>query len=376
MKYGNKLLAVFLLISAIVLFCFVDFKPTEYSIEINKSLIERVKLTIISTVKPKTVRIHPKEIAPFNPKHQSEGQSYNGGQGHRERQPQRYLTIYPLDGRSGRLGNFCFRYASALGIAKANNMTLVLPDTPLVREMRLYFKITAPLDTELVSPPPAHSYKNISESHWGMFNAKYFTLPAQTNIRLTWVYSQSWKYFYPIEDEVKRQLTFTDSLSRDSRLFVQGVRNRLNPIKHIIGLHVRRGDFLLQNHQKWGYAVANKQFFSKATKYFVDKYGAGNVLFLVTSDDRFWCQHNLEFHGAHARFPPEQNTPLKDLAVLAACDHHIISVGSFGWWAAWLGAVLRPSAEVLYYKDFPTPGSKHARNHNPVDYYLPNWKGM
>ena len=53
----------------------------------------------------------------------------------------RFLTITPLDGRAGRLGNFCFRYAAALGIAARNNMTLVLPDTLFVREMTKLFQL-------------------------------------------------------------------------------------------------------------------------------------------------------------------------------------------------------------------------------------------
>jgi len=53
----------------------------------------------------------------------------------------RYLTITPLDGSEGRLGNFCFRYAAALGIAAKNNMTLVLPATGFVHSMREIFNV-------------------------------------------------------------------------------------------------------------------------------------------------------------------------------------------------------------------------------------------
>jgi len=53
----------------------------------------------------------------------------------------RLLTITPLDGSAGRLGNFCFQYAAALGIAAKNNMTLVLPDNTFVRSMREMFAI-------------------------------------------------------------------------------------------------------------------------------------------------------------------------------------------------------------------------------------------
>jgi len=34
----------------------------------------------------------------------------------------------------------------------------------------------------------------------------------------------------------------------------------------------------------------------------------------------------------------EGDDAAEDMALLAACDHIILSLGTFGWWAAWLGA--------------------------------------
>ncbi|XP_067930186.1 galactoside alpha-(1,2)-fucosyltransferase 2-like [Watersipora subatra] len=278
----------------------------------------------------------------------------------------RYLTINPLDGSVGRLGNFCFRYAAALGIALANDMQLVLPDTELVREMISVFRITAPLQSELnVS---LNSFISIREKHWGIFDGNFFALPLNLNVSLTWVYSQSFKYFSSIEELVRREFSLTGYLEDKIQAYMSELRNNYKP-SYIIGMHVRRGDFLTSSHQKWGYAVAPKQFFSQATSYFTKKYGK-NVLFIVGSDDRSWCEQEIDFNGARAIFAPNK-TAVEDFITLIACDHHIVSVGSFGWWSAWLGR-----GDVVYFKGFPIPHSNHAANHRHEDYYPPNWIGF
>lgn len=279
-------------------------------------------------------------------------------------QSRRYLTIAPLDGSVGRLGNFCFRYASALGIAKANNMTLILPDTPLVQEMRRNFHITAESESDV--DVPRANFINVTELHWGVFDTRYYLLPKKVNVRLKWVYSQSWKYFYPIHRTVSKELAARDIVANSSRTFLQKFRVRhKRPI--VIGVHVRRGDFLEPIRQQWGYAVASADYFAKAIKYFTDKFGLDKLSFVVSSDDREWCEKSLNFSSAPYTYTPGSSA-VEDFVILTQCDHHIISVGSFGWWTAWLG-----NGEVVYYKDFPTPGSTHSTNHNPHDYYISKW---
>jgi hypothetical protein len=35
--------------------------------------------------------------------------------------------------------------------------------------------------------------------------------------------------------------------------------------------------------------------------------------------------------------PPAGSNLMTDMALMAACDHNIITNSSFSWWAAWLG---------------------------------------
>jgi hypothetical protein len=45
------------------------------------------------------------------------------------------------------------------------------------------------------------------------------------------------------------------------------------------------------------------------------------------------------------------NSPGTDFAILAGCDHMIMSIGTFGWWIAWLGAHQR-GGDVLYFANY------------------------
>lgn len=133
-----------------------------------------------------------------------------------------------------------------------------------------------------------------------------------------------------------------------------------------VGLHVRRGDFLAHGHQEYGYNVAPREYFTNAIKWFTDRFGK-NIVFLVASDDLDWCKQNLDFQGAQ-HVMSGSATAMDDFAMLVSADHHIISVGSYGWWAAYLGG-----GHVVYYRDWPRPGSPHASHHNPTDYYFWDW---
>ena len=60
-----------------------------------------------------------------------------------------------------------------------------------------------------------------------------------------------------------------------------------------------------------------------------------------------------------------------DLAVLASCDHFIMSTGTYGWWAAWLtGGV------VVYYKYPAREGSLYSKHFNGDDFFPPHWIPM
>jgi len=69
-------------------------------------------------------------------------------------------------------------------------------------------------------------------------------------------------------------------------------------------------------------------------------------------------------------FSVKHNTS-HDLALLANCDHSIMTTGTFSWWAAWLA-----NGITVYYTDFPRPGSILSTRMRSKDFFRPDWIGM
>lgn len=127
-----------------------------------------------------------------------------------------------------------------------------------------------------------------------------------------------------------------------------------------VGLHVRRTDYVQFSKQVLGKRVASKAFYQEAMDYFEEEYPDDSVYFLAVSDDLNWVRKhlggrkNLVVAGSHGSgeddglgevrgdtIPVEIITLIlskvgKDLALLAACDHTILSQGLFGTWGGFL----------------------------------------
>lgn len=83
--------------------------------------------------------------------------------------------------------------------------------------------------------------------------------------------------------------------------------------------------------------LVGETYFTRAMKYFREKYPSS--LFVVTSDDMDWCRKYLIPINNDIEYAGNENTgsPAEDMALLAACNHTIISYGNFGFWSAYLG---------------------------------------
>ena len=59
------------------------------------------------------------------------------------------------------------------------------------------------------------------------------------------------------------------------------------------------------------------------------------------------------------------------MATLSKCQHLIMSVGTFGWWAGFL-----TGGDVIYYTPPFREGAPLGRGFSEDDYYPPRWIGM
>lgn len=143
----------------------------------------------------------------------------------------------------------------------------------------------------------------------------------------------------------------------------------------IIGIHVRRSDLLKPSNIEFGYKSADADYIEKAIKFIAHRLHDKHLTLLLLGDDLAWNQNfssylkNVfdEFHIV--ALPPR--SPAIDLCILTLCDHVIMTVGTFGWWAAYLSPGLK-----IYQLEQVTNASEISLGFNSGDYFPPDWIGL
>ena len=59
------------------------------------------------------------------------------------------------------------------------------------------------------------------------------------------------------------------------------------------------------------------------------------------------------------------------MATLAKCNHVIMSVGTFGWWAGYFSG-----GDVIYFTPPFEAGSRLDKGYSEEDFFPPKWIGM
>lgn len=124
-----------------------------------------------------------------------------------------------------------------------------------------------------------------------------------------------------------------------------------------VGVHVRRTDYA--NHLEVLYQVdqVDEAYFTRAMDFYQSKYN-NSAIFIFVSDDMEWVRDTFQNRpdvallGNEKVLPNDVKHPFsfsedvgEDLALLANCNHTIMSFGTFGLWGAMLagGNVVLPS---------------------------------
>jgi hypothetical protein len=106
-------------------------------------------------------------------------------------------------------------------------------------------------------------------------------------------------------------------------------------------VHVRRGDAVWRKGESDSLPVWQDDYLSyvKAAMDLIRK-KAGQVTFLIFSDDIEWCKQMACF-GTDCEFLESDqfgDNPAIDLLLMSACSHHIVANSTYSWWAAWATA--------------------------------------
>lgn len=271
----------------------------------------------------------------------------------------------------GRLGNMMFAYASLVGIAREAGRTPVLPVNHFLRSS---FHIRAP-----ALPHQLSGVTKLSETLAGAYDSQFEQFHSDKQLLELVGYFQSWKYFINIEPLVRAEFTFRSHVTAAVDKFLQlKVKENYGPNVHrrdviLIGIHVRVGDLIFDSNIERGYSIARPDYFTAAMEWFQHRFPHDQLLFILATDDRKWCRDNFPYKSSR-KFPvvlTALGPDVQDLGILAACNHTIITVGSFGWWAAWLSGGI-----TVYYQNFPRFNSSLAREYVLDDYYPDKWIAM
>ena len=264
----------------------------------------------------------------------------------------------------GRLGNNMFEFASSQAIASRNNLVPVYDtdndlfdvfDIPNVKSRK----------------EECTNCKKMSYRHPNFYISAYLydsntecigtvSCYENTSVILRGYY-HSWHFFKYMMNEIKTMFKFKPwIIEKATKYLHKNIPSYWTDETFVrIGVHIR----LLDRKQEW-----NTSYLFDAAFYYTQQFS--NVQFIVCSDDMTeakkvfpeWLSRSVLY---------SDNRYEVDLAILASCNHSIITVGTFGWWGAWLAG-----GQVVYYSDFPPLKPRYlnvTREQVQKDYYLPQW---
>ena len=264
----------------------------------------------------------------------------------------------------GRIGNCLFAIAAVFTLGRQTN------HRPILADGFEYLNVSFPnlhMDFEKL-PPDEENVRVLGEHGFSTYSPDLFTNVPQVDIVLSGYY-QSFKYFKGIEDEIRTLFYFSDKLLLHADQVLHNIKDEyFSQNKHIagnltfIGLHIRYDDFAKQSNQDLGYTVASVAYIYRAMYYFRMRYN--NTVFVLRSDSPEWCRENII---AEDLFHPSRGTAEEDLALLSRCNHTIVTVGTYSWWAGWLAG-----GEVAYYQPYNLTRGV-GKQFEPQDFFPPEW---
>lgn len=140
-------------------------------------------------------------------------------------------------------------------------------------------------------------------------------------------YFQSEKYFRPIANQIRGELTFTEEIPEAVRLVEQEIRSSKS-----VSIHIRRGDYVSKGQG----STADTHYYINAIMEMNKRYP--DARYFVFSDDIPWCK---EYFSEQEDVLPKEFSPRyvqtgapawTDMYLMSKCKHNIICDSTFSWW--------------------------------------------
>ena len=266
----------------------------------------------------------------------------------------------------GRFGNLVFEYASTMGIANHTKKHALFG-----RQMS-YLQYVFPKVKIITLKNPPQSWRRIQDNKTWDFDQNLFEL-SKGNVIIEGHLS-SFRYFENISswlyDDVLSYMN--KALLVTALRFIKQVKDDY-AMKHsginpsTVCVHVRRGDKATERAKYWGYRLPEPSDIIHAMNYMRQK--LNHSVFVVSSESKQWCFENLPEENVHIS---NMTSYEEDFVLMSCCDHMIMTVGTFGWWASWLTS--RRGGTSMYFNHPFMTGSELNRELDRKDVFPSNWK--
>ena len=264
----------------------------------------------------------------------------------------------------GGLGNHLWIYASLYGIAKkTNRLPIACGDDSL---NKLFRNLPVPVSSFIECKKRFKLWNNsmlhIKEKKVNYYDTEMIARIKESDIEIVMVstYLNNIGYFVEYAPEIRSQLILRERYRIIAQHLLHDLINKTSKIrnsilntssKHLfqggidvvfVSVHVRRGDALKEPHKNF----PGLPYFQKAMNYFRNKF-SNKLIFIVVTDDFEWSKANIIGEDVVFTGAKGMKTREEDFSIALACNHTIMSVGTFGWWIGFL-----TGGEVIYYKDW------------------------
>lgn len=137
-----------------------------------------------------------------------------------------------------------------------------------------------------------------------------------------------------------------------------------------VGVHVRRGIDIVMNerNRRHGHVAATVDYYQRAMQ--MAKGDRENVVFVVCSDNPLWVKNNLPIEEKGTLFTCPGKQREVDMAILTLCDALVLSTGTFSWWSGFLNL---KATKIIYYDNWPRPGSGLEKMVNKSEHFPSFW---
>ncbi|XP_045615589.1 uncharacterized protein [Procambarus clarkii] len=243
----------------------------------------------------------------------------------------------------GRLGNTMGVYASLWALGRIYDVKVFMEEGVVKRLRPLFPHLTmSPLPVPMMGAswlcvgagsPTLTDYTSLQEAAAGLKGPRAIVADG---------YPFEMQIFNAFRDDLVQEFTFSRKLQQEAQDFLHTVAASTAPTT-FVGVHVRRTDFAAALQQLFRISGPGEDYLRRALDFYRRR--LPRVTFVVASDDMDYVMEVL-IREKDVVFAPG-TPPELDLAVLVACNHSVITLGSYGFWAAYLagGAVVYPDLQ-------------------------------